>query len=160
MKLVLNILFILVLLGISYQDFKDRLVSIFLLLSGIILGGWIHFLNQNIWSFFTNISFNLLVIIIVFSILFLYAKYKMKQDVFETFGQGDLLFFLLIAMSFPIVSFLMIFVFSMVFSLLIYIFIKNNLKERTVPLAGLQSVFLVICILANLAVPSVQLYIL
>jgi hypothetical protein len=71
---------------------------------------------------------------------------------------GDLFFFILLAVSLPILSFLILFVFSLIFSLLIFILLKNTFKEKTVPLAGLQSLFLSLVLIANKFLITIDIY--
>jgi apolipoprotein N-acyltransferase len=51
------------------------------------------------------------------------------------------LFFVCIAFSFSIVSFLFLFIFALLFSLLLYLVLKHRQTEKTVPLAGYMSLF-------------------
>ena len=158
MKLPLEILWILILGILFYQDMKDRNVYLWLLVFGILIGGCIHLQSQNFTVFLATISGNLIFIAIVFAILWLYAKIKLKKQIFEVFGAGDLLFFVLIAVSLPTVSFLTVFVFSLLFSLTVFMLFKEGFKEPTVPLAGLQSLFLGLVLIANKVLVSVNLY--
>mgnify|MGYP000170956549 CR=1 FL=1 len=82
----------------------------------------------------------------------------MKKRIFEVFGQGDLLFFILLGVSLPILSFLMVFVFSLIFSLVVFILLKGRFTKQTVPLAGLQSLFLALTIIANKLFASINLF--
>ena len=158
MKLLLEILWMLILGMLFYQDMKDRKVYLWLLVSGIFIGGFLHLQYQNFIVFFAITCGNLLFITIIFALLWLYAKLKLKKKIFEVFGTGDLLFFVLLAVSLPAVSFLMVFVFSLLFSLLIFLLFKQRFTSKTVPLAGLQSLFLGLVLIANKALVSVHLY--
>jgi len=101
---------------------------------------------------------NITFIALVFGVLCLYTKIILQNNIFQVFGMGDLLFFILLAVSLPLVSFLMVFIFSLLFSLLIFILVKRKLKDKTVPLAGLQSLFLILVLLANKLIPKIELY--
>lgn len=158
MKSLLEILFILLLGLLCFQDFKERKVSLLLLLSAIFLGGTTHLLQQNTQVFLLALLINLLIVFILFFILSSYAKSKMKQPIFKVFGLGDLLFFILLAVSFPPFSFLVIFIFSLIFSWSIFMLIKQDLKEKTVPLAGLQSLFLVLVLILNMITNRFDLF--
>ena len=149
MKDLLGILFILLLGVLCFQDFKERKVTLILLVLAILMGGVLHVQQQNIGVFLAIICFNLLIVFTLFFMLSMYAKIKMKQPIFNVFGLGDLLFFIVLAVSFPTLSFLVIFVFSLIFSWSIYMLIKQHLKEKTVPLAGLQSLFLLLVLIIN-----------
>ena len=158
MNLVLEIIFIITLGLLFYQDIKEQKVSIWILLIGIALGGIIHYLHQVQIVFLSNIGANIIFITLIFLVLWGYAKFKLKKKIFEVFGEGDLFFFILLAVSLPILSFLMVFVFSLIFSLLVFILLKSTFKESTVPLAGLQSLFLGLVLIANKLFTSLNLY--
>tara|TARA_R110002072_G_scaffold7503_2_gene40913 strand:- start:705366 stop:705626 length:261 start_codon:yes stop_codon:yes gene_type:complete len=68
----------------------------------------------------------------------------MKKNVAEMMGSGDVVFFIFMAFSFPIISFIVLTVFSIMFSLVLhYLFLrfkKGYLK--TIPLAGFMSLFI------------------
>lgn len=158
MKLGLEILFIIILGILFYQDIKERKVSIWILILGLISGGMLHFMTQPNIVFLSNIGINFIFIGLVFGLLWSYAKLKMKKQIFEVFGKGDLLFFILLVVSLPILSFLMVFIFSILFALIVFLILKSRLKEDTVPLAGLQSLFLGLVLLANRFVDTINIY--
>lgn len=158
MLLVLELIFIFLLSIVFYQDVKERKVSLWLLVLGICLGGLLHYLQQNNIVFVSNIVVNFIFIILVLGVLWAYAKFKLKKKLQEVFGMGDALFFLLLAASLPILSFLIVFVFSLLFSLTVFIIFKNKLSDKTVPLAGLQSLFLGLIFIINKLMPQINLY--
>ncbi|WP_299627653.1 hypothetical protein [uncultured Tenacibaculum sp.] len=82
----------------------------------------------------------------------------MKQSLFSAIGLGDFLFFIALAVAFPLTTFLIIFITSLLFSLLLFLVIKKKLKEKTVPLAGFQAIFLFLILLLNLTFDIVNLY--
>jgi hypothetical protein len=158
MKLGLEILFIIILGILFYQDIKERRVSLLLLIIGLMTGGTLNFLSQPNIVFLSNTAINIIFIGLVFGLLWGYAKLKMKKQIFEVFGKGDLFIFLLLAVSLPILSFLMVFIFSILFALIVFLILKSRLKEDTVPLAGLQSLFLLLVLLANRFMDAVNIY--
>jgi len=158
MNLYIEILFITTLTMLFYQDIKERKISVWVLVVGLFLGGILHFLQQTQIVFVSSIVMNITFIALVFGVLCLYAKIILQNNIFEVFGMGDLLFFILLAVSLPILSFLIVFIFSLLFSLLVFILTKRKLKEKTVPLAGLQSLFLILVLLANKFIPKIELY--
>ncbi|QTE21143.1 prepilin peptidase [Polaribacter cellanae] len=158
MNISLELLLIIILAILCYQDIKERKVSLFILVLGIVVGGFTHYLNQEITIFLYNILVNSLFVMIVFGILIAYSKWKMKTKIFDVFGVGDLFFFILLAVSLPILSFLIVFIFSLIFSLAIFISLKKRFKDSSVPLAGLQSLFFIIVLLFNRIVKNLDLY--
>ena len=158
MNLSLEIIFITTLGVLFYQDIKERKVSVWVLVVGGFLGGILHFMQQTQIVFVSSIVMNITFIALVFGVLCLYAKIILQNNIFQVFGMGDLLFFILFEVSLPLVSFLMVFIFSLLFSLLIFILVKRKLKDKTVPLAGLQSLFLILVLLVNKLIPKIELY--
>lgn len=60
-----------------------------------------------------------------------------------SFGLGDILFFYAFALGFPTATFLILFVSSILFSLMVSLIQKKKKTESGIPLAGLMSLFLV-----------------
>jgi hypothetical protein len=149
--LVLKILFIVLLLVIFYQDLKFQAVSWILFPIGILIGFLVLKAEYSIKLFSINlfinigfISFQMLIILLYFRL-----KYKGFSGVFQkAFGIGDLLFFIMITPLFSPLNYIAFFIASMFFSLLIFILLtKMKLyKNSKIPLAGFQSIFLVIII--------------
>ena len=125
---------------------------------GIGLGGFLNYQAQQPIVFLSNCLINITFILLIFLVLWLYATLKMKKNIFQVFGKGDLLFFILLAISLPILSFLMVFIFSTIFALLVFMILKNRMTENTVPLAGLQALFFGLILIANNFVPSLNIY--
>ncbi|WP_345145571.1 hypothetical protein [Flavobacterium ginsengiterrae] len=136
LKLILIIVFTFVL----YQDFKSRMVYWFLY---PVIGILVFIIQTNVLPLsvaLTNFAINLLFIGILLGTSLLYAKFK-RLDFKNTIGIGDVLFFVFIAASFSVVSFWILFVFSLIFSLILHLVITNKKEQSTVPLAGYMSLF-------------------
>ena len=138
LKILLLISFVLIFI----QDFKDREVYWFLFITTSIIQGFLFFDNTNNLFFYISICINLLIICILILILFLYTKFKLKLKLNEAIGIGDILFFIGLAFAFPPITFTVLFVFSLIFSLFLHFIMKN--KIETIPLAGYMSVFFMI----------------
>lgn len=146
--ILLKIIIIAVLLLIFYQDFKERQVYWFLF-PFLALGCAILFYNGTLPElFFVAVLLNLSFILFLLAIIFLYAKIKLKQPFKAVFGAGDVLLFLGLVFTFSTLSFLIVFVFSLFFSLLIHLAVSRHSKEKTVPLAGYMSFFFAIMYLS------------
>lgn len=151
--LFIKIIIITVLILISFQDIKSRLVYWFFFpIVGISMSA-LFFQSVPAIVFIINIAVNSALIIMVISILYVYASIKLKVNFWkEAFGLGDALFFLAFAISFPVVSFLILFVGSLFFSLIIGI--GNLLYKKTkmtIPLAGYMAMYLVIVFIGSWA---------
>lgn len=143
-----------------FQDFKERQVFVFLLPLVAFLLGVLHFLQIPYWSIFLyHCSFNSLLVTTVVALLFLYTRWIAKKAFLgQSIGLGDILFFYALAVGFPPLFFIIIFVGSLLFSLLMYRVIKHHLQEKTVPLAGLMGLFVIFVLSYQLLTKSVNLY--
>jgi hypothetical protein len=146
-----KIVLIMSLIMVFYQDLKERQVYWFLFPIIAICSGVLLYNTMFIELFFTTIIINILFIIILLSVVFIYSKLKLKTQISNTFGLGDGLLFFTLAFTFSSVSFLILFVFGLVFSLLIHIAIKKKSEFTTVPLAGYLSLFFSIAYLSHWA---------
>ncbi len=142
MDLILKIILIIGLFSLSYQDFNERKIYLWLLIFTGFIMGLFHFQNSNIALFLGNVLMNILIIFAIYSILLFYSNWKLKKSITQTFGFGDALFFGILAIGFSTGTFLLLFSFSLIFSLIVFVTFKSRLKIKTVPLAGLQSLFI------------------
>nr|WP_286943708.1 hypothetical protein [Allomuricauda sp.] len=84
----------------------------------------------------------------------------MKQKFLNhAFGLGDVLFLCAFAMGFPTVTFIILLVFSLLFSLIVCSVLKLFFELDTVPLAGLMGVFLIVTLLLSFHPDFPSLYI-
>jgi hypothetical protein len=138
LKLLLITIFFLIL----FQDYKDRKVYWFLYPIVGILAFVLQMEVVPIYSVLVNAGFNLLFVFVLLFVCYLYATLKLQRPLLkEVFGLGDVLFFIFIAFSFSIVSFFVLLIFSLLFSLLLHFVLQNRQTEKTVPLAGYMSLF-------------------
>ena len=138
---ILKVLIILVFGLICWQDCKDRLVYWFLYPILGILGFFIQRKFLNIETILANTSINLCLILTVLLALWVYSKIILKQKLInQSIGVGDILFLVFLTCCFSIVSFLVLFVFSLLFSLLLHLIFQNK-NNKTIPLAGYMSIF-------------------
>lgn len=158
MLFVLNCLFIFTLTFVVYQDFKNREVTVALFILLGFIGGYLHFTTQYLNVFLLSLLINFTAILLLVFILLIYCKLIMRIKLKEAIGVGDILFFMVLGVSFPTVSFLMLFSISLIFSLLLFIVLKPKMKIKTVPLAGLQALFLALMITINSLFNFINLY--
>jgi hypothetical protein len=129
---------------VAYQDFKDRTVLWILFPIIAVLLILIH--SQRVaWEsvlFFSGI--NLLLVGMVLCILWLYTKWIMKVTFLNhAIGLGDILFLIAFATGFPTVTFIILLVGSLLFSIAAYSALRGFFKMETIPLAGLMGIFLI-----------------
>lgn len=130
------------------QDRKDREVYWFLFPIIALASGVLLYNNLLPELFYITLLINLLFIIILITVVFFYSKFKLKTTITKTFGLGDGLLFIALVFTFSSVSFMILFVFGLLFSLLIHVVFKKNSKYKTVPLAGYLSLFFAIAYLS------------
>jgi hypothetical protein len=119
--IVLKILLVLMLIVIIWQDVKERLVYWFCYPLVGILGFFIQKTFLELDTIIINSLVNLSLIATVFLILWVYCKIILKKKlVDQSIGMGDVLFFIALAFCFSIISFYVLFVFSLFFSLLMH----------------------------------------
>jgi hypothetical protein len=127
---------------ILFQDYYHRKVYWFLYPFVGILAFVLQMDIVPIYSVLVNAGFNLLVVLVLLLVCYLYASLKLQQPLLkEVFGLGDVLFFIFIAFSFSIISFFVLLIFSLLFSLLLHVVLQHKQAEKTVPLAGYMSLF-------------------
>jgi|TARA_R110000851_G_scaffold327695_1_gene497517 hypothetical protein len=130
---------------ILFQDYRNRQVYTFLFPIFGILGSYLFFLNSKIEYYFFSVCINLGIILIVVLLNYLFAEVVLKMKLLnEAMGLGDIFFFIAFAISFPTVTFINFFVFSILFTFVIHFALSKLLKNknRYIPLAGYMSLFL------------------
>lgn len=141
MLLFIKLILILSLLSICFQDMKDRKVYWFLFLFVTLCSGYLYYTNTLSELFLTTSLINLGIVGVILGVLALYSKYKLKTSLKNVFGLGDALLFIGLCVAFPITSFIVFFVFSLLFSMFIHFILKHRMKNTFVPLAGYMSLF-------------------
>ena len=136
-KLILAIALVLIFI----QDLKARQVYWFLFPIIGVLGAILFYQSTLPELFYVAIKMNLLFLLVMTSGIYLYAKFKLKTHFFKTIGLGDLLLFLAISVSFSTISFIVLFISALVFSLVLHLIVNKSQKTITVPLAGYMSLF-------------------
>ncbi len=139
-KLILIVAFILVFI----QDYSQRQAFWFLFPAIGILGGMLFYKNTLPELFLVSIQINLLFLAVLLLIIYLYAKLKLKTNLLNTLGLGDLLLFLAVSVSFSTVSFIVLFISALIFSLVLHLILSKPQKAVTVPLAGYMSLFFLV----------------
>ena len=137
---LLKLILIFLLFTILYQDCKERLVYWFLYPMVGVLALAIQYFILPFNSILLNISTNLILILFLLLVCYMYTKLR-KIEFANSFGLGDVLFFIFISFTFSTISFFVLFIFSLFFSLLLHLFLSQKDREKTVPLAGYMSLF-------------------
>lgn len=158
--LILKIILIGILGLIFYQDLKERQVYWFLFPLFGICSAILFYKSTLPELFYVSVGMNFIFISILLLVVFLYSKLKLKSNFKDAFGLGDVLLFIGLIFSFSTISFLIIFVFSLFFSLVIHLMIKQYSKHPSVPLAGYISLFFGLVYIAHWTGLTSSLYVL
>lgn len=146
---IVKLILIISLIILFLQDIKSRAVS--WVIFPIIFLSTLYIQLQSIQLDELMIQFmiNLFIILIQISFLMLYLKFTNKSWTELTskyFAWGDILFFIILGLSFPIPFF----IFFLIASIIISILISLILKFKTVPLAGFQAILFAFVLLFNI----------
>jgi len=164
--LPLQIILIISLAIIFYQDHKERMVFWWLFPVVAIGFAGLHIKTVGIQQFIIHSTFTLGIVIILFTVLSLYIKWRLGTfDFRSVIGLGDVLMLTALALGFPPVSFSTLLVFGLLFALVMHQLLKRlqtselstSFKDEqyrfsrkrnmttqlknTVPLAGYLSLF-------------------
>lgn len=126
---------------IFYQDIKARKVYWFLFPIVAFCSAALLYKAMFLEVFVITVLVNTAFISILFLAIYAYSTVKLNTPIAETFGLGDALLFIALIFTFSSLSFAVIFVFGLLFSLLIHLVVKRRSKFTTVPLAGYLSLF-------------------
>ncbi len=141
-----------ILFAIAYQDLKTRSVSWYLFPLLALSGGALTFSelrSPGLLLYYIAINCGFLVLQYLLLKLWLFLRNGRNTTVIDhSIGKGDLLFLLATCCFFSPVNFILFYMLSLLFSLLLYIFIRRwhffSGDFKTVPLAGLQAGFLIL----------------
>lgn len=136
---------------VVYQDTKDRMVSWILFPIIAIFAGTLLYRNTPFDVLFTTLITNISFMIILVFLISIYSELKLNSRILEVFGMGDILLFFALAFTFSSYSFIILFVFGLIFSLSLHFYFKKKSKYQTVPLAGYLSLFFNVCYLTHWA---------
>jgi len=86
-------------------------------------------------------------LLFTFSVLIAYMGLKNKAFInpFKNyFGLGDLLFYLAITPFFILANYILFFILSMIFSIIVFFIFRKIINKESIPLAGYASILLII----------------
>lgn len=146
--IIIKSILILVFALILYQDVKGREVYWFLFPCVGFFSGYLFLSATLVELFYMSIITNLMIISVLVVIIKIYSKLKLKTKMINTIGLGDLLMLFFLSFTFSTVSFMVILVSSLIFSLLLQLGLKKQSKYKTVPLAGYMGLFFSLSYLA------------
>lgn len=137
---------------ITYQDIRHRAVSWLLFPALMITGFLLSFSAAGSWiALLERTGINLLFVLV--QLLFLYAYFFLRHGdrllIGKKIGLGDILFWLAASAFFSFFQFILFYTLSLAFSLIVYLLLFRSPwseSRPTIPLAGLQALFLILFI--------------
>lgn len=149
---ILLSLLILCLFVLFVQDVKSREVSWILFPVTFVLSGFVSMYYTTFIELAISWGLNLIILGCLFLCLVLYMFVRFRKENFNVwnyFGLGDVLFLIVLSINFSPFNFVLVIIFSLVFSLLMTVLTRS--KRKTVPLAGYQALFLIILVFVQKA---------
>lgn len=143
---MVNILVVLCLLFIAWQDFKYRAISWYTLpVLAILFTVKVIYDNGLMeWWGFLKMNIAMLVILICGIILYTFLKYRRFKNPFDTLiGWGDVLFMLVLCFGMYYINFLLFITVSCVLLLLgvlVLMLFRKSKEPVLIPLAGFQAI--------------------
>lgn len=145
---IVKALLILFLITLFLQDLKSRAVSWIIYPAIFLLTLYSQLRLIELEQLIIQFVINLIIIAIQISFLIVYlriTKRSWRELASKYFAWGDILFLVILGLSFPVYFFLCFLIISIFISILVSLI----LRFKTVPLAGFQSILLALVILFN-----------
>jgi len=139
--LILKIILLLSFGIILYQDVKERQVFWFLFPVVALCAGVLFYSGTMSELFLMAVLMNFAFVGFLLLAVFLYGRFRLKAPFLQVFGLGDVLFFFVVCCSFSTVSFIVVFICALFFSLVLHVCLSKGHRSDTVPLAGYMGLF-------------------
>lgn len=130
-----------------FQDWRHRKIHIGLPVAVFLIS---FFLVYETPELIRIIALNAAFFLIILSLLVVYMSIKNKQfsnPFRHYFGLGDLLFYLAVTPLFVLRNYVLFFILSMLFAIVLQLAFRKRMQHPTVPLAGFSALFLILVIL-------------
>jgi hypothetical protein len=135
------------LITVFLQDLKHRHIHVLLPILLFIIS-YIIFKKKQFLGY-EVVAYNILFVLLTLVLLVTYMSIKNKSylNPFENyFGLGDLLFYIAITPLFVTYNYILFFILSMLFSVVLQLVFSKSMKVKTVPLAGFSALFLILVV--------------
>lgn len=158
-----QIVLIILLLILVFQDFKTREISLLVLVGVFACNLFIFLISPNVKEFFHALYINILFLCFLFLALTIYVSFKEKKLTLiadKYLGWGDIIFLFTLSLSFSTINFIVFLVTSFVFTLVAYItlkLLKPNLKKE-IPLVGFLAITLILVRISTWVNPQFTFY--
>jgi hypothetical protein len=155
MVIALHIAIVILLILVTYQDFKFRAVSWIIFPLLLIVIATENFINDHSQITAVDVGVNVIFILVqvIFLTLYLSVRQRRLVKVWDAYiGPGDILFFLVLAFYFTPFNFIGFYILSLLFTVLVVGIVgRFSPRLQQVPLAGIQSALLLMLLGGNLA---------
>lgn len=135
---------------IFFQDWKQRQIHVALPVLVFAAAVWLGVQQNKIT--FQEIGCNAAFFLVILSVLIVYMSVKQQRfsNPFQNyFGLGDLLFYLSVTPLFLLRNYILFFILSMLFAIMLQLLLRKKMQDNTIPLAGFSSLFLILVILKD-----------
>lgn len=146
MIVLVKLLLLASLTTIFYQDLRDRMVWAALFPLTALCGTYLFYKNSDVAFYAISVFINIGAVSIIVLINYVVARFILKKNFLkEVLGIGDVIFFVAFGVSFPPITFINFFVFSILFTFVFHTVLKNTSSSwcKYPPLAGCMSLFLI-----------------
>lgn len=138
------------LLGMLIQDWKYRKIHV--VFPVIVLVASILAIKLPIKLLANVVIFNMAFFLFTLGVLMGYMTIKNKQFLnpfTNYFGLGDFLFYIAIVPLFLLKDYVLFFILSLVFTVVVYMSLRKMMAQQTIPLAGFASLLLIFVIISD-----------
>lgn len=141
-EFALKVLLIASFILICLEDVKYRMVYALNYVFCGVTGFLLHVRMVGLLPALASSAVNVLFAAIVVTVAFAYSRLVMKKAfVNVSIGSGDLVFFGFLTLGLPTVTYITLFIFSLVFALILNFASELRKPQRDVPLAGYMAIF-------------------
>ena len=155
---LLEILLFISLLAIAWQDFKSRMISLWLIIVFFLLNSAVFLFQNSLKDYFTNAAFCIAYMLVSYAFIRLYyllGGRGKEQILDEKVGWGDVVIFLMMGFSLEPVELIFFYTFTFIFSLMFYLLFMS--KKRPVPLGAFVSLIYLLKSVAEILFPDYKI---
>ena len=132
------------LIAIAYQDFKERMISVYLFVALCLCVVSLNLNHCGAKEYLFNTMSNVAFISLQGIILYIYFRFvRNVRDMTSIMGMGDIVFILLLSSFFSPYWFVLFYLSSLVMALAVSLLMRLPQNNKSIPLAGFMAVQMV-----------------
>lgn len=163
MDIFITIFIIILLFVIVIQDFRQREISWFLipLLLLVFVSKGLILLNKFVLLRYSAINFGFIFFQLLMLTVYMSIKNKKPMFILNTYlGIGDVLFLIVLCSAFSPANFIVFYLSSLIFTLIIFSIYKLIVKnaDKHIPLAGVVAALMIGMVLLKSVLPQINFY--